>query len=339
MKTPPPCRSLDLPNRPRRLLRRSVPPLLSTVLSTLLAAGCVSSGAAQSGQTPPAPKTPAAAAARAAKPGKASAPAKPAAKSAAKPPAQKPVRETAGEAGAVAAAVEELAPRVEVRLRERFAAAGRAYPPKELALLAFKTERSLEVWAEGGAPPAKVWTYPLLDSSPPGPKLEQGDWQIPEGVYRVTWLNPKSDYHLSLALDYPNDFDRAKAAADKRTDLGGDIFIHGKDTSIGCLAIGDPAVEELFVLVARVGPANVRVLIAPDDLRSKPAPAPKVAVEWIDELYGVLRRELARYPASAAPAPADAPATGGRSGRAAPASSSARPAAAAIIPSRKAGER
>ena len=167
-----------------------------------------------------------------------------------------------------------------------------------------------EVWAEGGGAPVKVWTYPLLDSSPPGPKLEQGDWQIPEGVYRVTWLNPKSDYHLSLGLDYPNDFDRAKAAVDKRTDLGGDIFIHGKDTSIGCLAIGDAAVEEVFVLVARIGAGNVRVLIAPDDLRSKPAPQPKVAVAWIDELYAVLRRELARYPASAEPADAAAP--GGR---------------------------
>jgi hypothetical protein len=307
----------DIGECPRQRARGGVRALLSTLLSTLLAAGCVSSGAAQSGQAPPVSTKQSSATTKAAKSAKPGPPAKPAPKTAlktaiktaAKAPAAKPARETAGETGAVAAAVEELAPRVEGSLRERFAAAGRAYPPKALTLLAFKTERTLEVWAEGGAPPARVWTYPLLDSSPPGPKLEQGDWQIPEGIYHVTWLNPKSDYHLSLALDYPNDFDRAKAAADKRTDLGGDIFIHGKDTSIGCLAIGDAAVEELFVLAARVGPTNVRVLIAPDDLRSKPAPAPKVAVEWIDELYGVLRRELARYPAS--PAPADAPATGG----------------------------
>jgi len=52
----------------------------------------------------------------------------------------------------------------------------------------------------------------------------------------------------------------------------------------------------------------VRVLIAPDDLRSKPAPTPKVAVAWIDQLYAVLKRELARYPATAA----EAAAPGGR---------------------------
>ena len=240
--------------------------------------------------------------------------------------AARAARETAGEPSAVAAMVESLAPKVESGLREQFAKAGTTYPPKALALLAFKEERTLEVWAESGNAPVRVGTYPLLDSSPPGPKLEQGDWQIPEGVYRVTWLNPKSDYHLSLGLDYPNDFDRAKAAVDKRTDLGGDIFIHGKDTSIGCLAIGDPAVEELFVLVARVGAGNVRVLIAPDDLRSKPAPQPKVAVPWIDELYAVLRRELARYAAGAAPADA-------------PARSKASAAAATSMPRKKLAER
>jgi hypothetical protein len=204
----------------------------------------------------------------------------------------------AGETAEVAAVVEKLAPAVEERLRNLFAHVGAAYPPRSITLLGFKEERTLELWAEDGGAPVRVWIYRLLDSSPPGPKLAEGDWQIPEGVYHVTWLNPRSEYHLSLALDYPNDFDRAMAAADKRTDLGGDIFIHGKDTSIGCLAIGDAGVEELFVLVARIGVANVRVLIAPDDLRVKAPPPPKVPVAWLDQLYALLKRELGRYPAA-----------------------------------------
>lgn len=119
---------------------------------------------------------------------------------------------------------------------------------------------------------------------------------MPEGIYRVLWLNPASSHHLSLRLDYPNDFDRAKASREGRTDLGGDIFIHGRDVSEGCLALGDPAIEELFVLAARVGVASVQVLIAPNDLRRRAPPTElKYEPEWLSELYGLLRSELGRF--------------------------------------------
>jgi murein L,D-transpeptidase YafK len=130
-------------------------------------------------------------------------------------------------------------------------------------------------------------------SGGPGPKLREGDRQVPEGLYKLLWLNPNSSYHLSMKLDYPNAFDRGKGRADGRTRLGGDIFIHGRAASIGCLAMGDPAIEELFTLVAEVGVGNVRVTIAPHDLRRRPAPTDGPA--WVRELYEALAPEVARF--------------------------------------------
>ena len=72
---------------------------------------------------------------------------------------------------------------------------------------------------------------------------------MPEGVYRIVALNPNSSYHLSMKLDYPTEFDLSKARAEGRTRPGSDIFIHGKAVSIGCVAVGDDAIEEIFVLV------------------------------------------------------------------------------------------
>ena len=76
---------------------------------------------------------------------------------------------------------------------------------------------------------------------------------MPEGVYAIEAFNSNSRFHLSLKLDYPNAVDRQQAALEGRDQLGGDIFLHGKDVSVGCLAMGDAAIEELFVLVARTG--------------------------------------------------------------------------------------
>jgi murein L,D-transpeptidase YafK len=197
----------------------------------------------------------------------------------------------------VASVLERLGPAVDERLRPLFARARLPYPPRVVHLLAFKQERKIELWAEAGGPPAFVRSYRVLRASgKPGPKLQEGDWQVPEGLYRVTWLNPRSDYHLSLKLDYPNAFDRVKARQEDRGDLGGDIFIHGSDVSAGCLAVGDPAVEELFVLAARVGASNVRVLIAPSDLRrGDPPEETKYRPPWLPELYAQLRAELERF--------------------------------------------
>jgi hypothetical protein len=195
----------------------------------------------------------------------------------------------------IESAVRDLGPAARVRLAPRFRAAGVAYPPRAVTLLVLKEERVLELWAEDAGAVRLVHRYPVQAASGVlGPKLRQGDLQVPEGVYRVLWLNPNSSYHLSMKLDYPNAFDRERARRDGRTNLGGDIFVHGRAVSIGCVALGDPAIEELFVLAADVGTARVKAVIAPRDLRALSARDPEIASAWAPELYRLLRREMAR---------------------------------------------
>ena len=81
-----------------------------------------------------------------------------------------------------------------------------------------------------------------------GPKRRQGDRQVPEGIYHVNVLNPWSSYHLSLGISYPNRSDRILG---RRKKLGGAIMIHGDCVSIGCVAITDTLIEEVYVAAAR----------------------------------------------------------------------------------------
>lgn len=194
------------------------------------------------------------------------------------------------------------------RWRARFAATGASYPPPEVALLALKEERVLEVYApvaDAAAPWRRVAALPILGASGvAGPKLREGDLQVPEGIYRVESLHPNSLYHAALRLDYPNEFDRSMAGRDGRTDagsrLGGDIMIHGGDLSVGCLAMGDPAIEDLFTLAADAGADVVRVVIAPWDLRVRAAPEPgsldAAARPWAPELYRAMSRVISQFP-------------------------------------------
>jgi murein L,D-transpeptidase YafK len=131
-------------------------------------------------------------------------------------------------------------------LTELFAAAGMSYPPEELYLRAFKHERELEVWAGArGKPLTKVKTYPFCAASGElGPKRREGDLQVPEGFYTIDLFNPRSTYHLSMRVSYPNESDRILG----RRPLGGAIMVHGNCVSIGCIAIEDDPIEELYVL-------------------------------------------------------------------------------------------
>jgi hypothetical protein len=194
----------------------------------------------------------------------------------------------------VAQVVEDYGATAGQRLRRRFGAVGVVFPPEEVTLVALKEERQMEVWARGLSGWELIHVYAILGASGgPGPKLREGDRQVPEGVYSIESLNPNSSFHLSLKIDYPSAYDRRQAASDGRTTLGGDIFIHGSDRSIGCLAMGDEAIEELFLLVAQVTPARTHVVIAPRDLRRK-AP-PRSDLGWVATLYGDLRATLTQY--------------------------------------------
>lgn len=195
------------------------------------------------------------------------------------------------------AALAEYGPPARDRLRPAFLAAHVPFPPERVWLVALKDERRLELWAGSPASRTLVKEYAILAASGgPGPKRREGDLQVPEGLYRILWLNPASSYHLSMKVDYPNELDRAKARADRRTQLGGDIFIHGRNVSIGCLALGDPAIEELFVLAADVGVAHVQAVIVPHDFRRRPPALPaRPDPAWLPELYAALEHALRAF--------------------------------------------
>lgn len=131
-------------------------------------------------------------------------------------------------------------------VRQRFADAGLKYPPHEIFLRAFKREMELEVWARNGDGPfRKVATYAITaPSGDPGPKRREGDRQVPEGCYTIEVFNPKSRFHLSLGLDYPNESDRILSDHEKP---GSEIYIHGGAVSIGCLPLGDAVIEEVYL--------------------------------------------------------------------------------------------
>ena len=188
-----------------------------------------------------------------------------------------------------------LSQTAELRIQKLFVQAGVAYPPAALTFVGLKAERQLEVWAQSrvGEAWVQISTYPILAASGgPGPKLQQGDLQVPEGIYGLEYLNPNSLYHLSMKISYPNAEDRKHGKTEGRQNLGGDIFIHGKAVSIGCLAMGDEAIEALFSLVARTGLKHVRVLLVPYDFRKHAVKRPLGAPSWMDEIYANLAQSL-----------------------------------------------
>jgi hypothetical protein len=96
-----------------------------------------------------------------------------------------------------------------------------------------------------------------------------------------------------MKLNYPNEFDLFHAWQEERSDPGTDIFIHGKAKSLGCLAMDDETIEELFVLAAHAGAENVKVVIAPHDPRTFPLEAGIEGLPaWTPELYSRISREI-----------------------------------------------
>jgi len=185
------------------------------------------------------------------------------------------------------------------RVKPHFANAQVSYPPKRLVLAGFKEENELQLYAtDANGPWRLIRTYPILAASGgQGPKLREGDRQVPEGIYSIESLNPNSQFHLSLRIGYPNEFDREQARREGRIELGGDIMIHGGAGSIGCLAMGDQAVEDLFVLAADTGLRNISAILSPVDFRRGKANSPGVKLPpWTDLLYAEIRAKLRELP-------------------------------------------
>ncbi|MDR0809820.1 MAG: L,D-transpeptidase family protein [Gemmobacter sp.] len=101
-----------------------------------------------------------------------------------------------------------------------------------------------------------------LGFQPVGHKQFEGDGKTPEGLYYISHHNPKSRYHLSLGVSYPNVQDRAYASSMGRP-AGGDIMIHGRskykgtnegDWTAGCIAVRDKEIEEVYAMVTQYTP-------------------------------------------------------------------------------------
>jgi len=109
----------------------------------------------------------------------------------------------------------------------------------------YKESSELEVWLQNSDRYSLFKTYEICNfSGRLGPKLKEGDLQSPEGFYYVTAdaLNPNSRYHLSFNLGFPNAYDRSH----KRT--GSYLMVHGDCVSIGCYAMTDRGIEEIYLM-------------------------------------------------------------------------------------------
>lgn len=140
--------------------------------------------------------------------------------------------------------LEQILTRVNPVLHKELAAKGLQLGAP-VFLRIFKLPGQLEVWVEKNGTFKRFKTYPICDFSGfPGPKLREGDWQSPEGFYRVTpeQMNPNSRYHLSFNIGYPNKYDMVR----KRT--GNSIMVHGSCSSMGCFAMNNFRMEEIYAL-------------------------------------------------------------------------------------------
>ncbi len=153
-----------------------------------------------------------------------------------------------------------------------------------------KADRKLHLYRVANGRQSLIKTYRIvLGSNPLGHKREQGDGATPEGDYFITHKNARSRFYLSLGISYPNIQDadaglkarlitkaqhKAILSAINRqekppqnTNLGGDIFIHGggtgmlfgkpNDWTLGCIALENEDIKELFDLLPVKTPVRI----------------------------------------------------------------------------------
>lgn len=140
-------------------------------------------------------------------------------------------------------------------------------PPRAIPvdlIVVDKSDRTLTLYGEGM--PLRGYRGLQFGASPKGHKQFQGDERTPEGRYVIDYRNPRSAYHLSLHISYPDAEDRAFADAHGRSP-GGDIFIHGQpngqaermagDWTDGCIALANHEIEEIWQFVADGTPIRI----------------------------------------------------------------------------------
>ena len=167
--------------------------------------------------------------------------------------------------------VGDLMKRKEDTLMKQFQAKGLVWPAKYIYIRSFKYDCELELWVKNKAADKyklfKTYKVCALAGSL-GPKRMAGDYQVPEGFYYINEFNPRSLYHLSLGLNYPNESDKMLSDFSQP---GGDIYIHGSCVTVGCIPVTDEQIEELYILAAHakdLGQDFIPVHIFPVDFRS-----------------------------------------------------------------------
>lgn len=111
----------------------------------------------------------------------------------------------------------------------------------------FKREGELELWLRKGEQLALYKTYPICKwSGHLGPKKREGDFQSPEGFYSVSarQLHPKSKYHRAFNVGFPNALDKQLGYT------GAALMVHGDCQSVGCYAMTDRGIDEIYDFVA-----------------------------------------------------------------------------------------
>jgi murein L,D-transpeptidase YafK len=167
--------------------------------------------------------------------------------------------------------INEALKRKEDILETQFRQKGLQWPAKNIYLRSFKYDSQLEVWVKGDHQDKyqlfKVYKVCALAGTL-GPKRMRGDYQVPEGFYYINEFNPNSAFYLSLGINYPNSSDRMLADS---LQPGGDIYIHGKCVTTGCIPIMDDQIEDLYILAAHAhsqGQDFIPVHIFPVDFKN-----------------------------------------------------------------------
>ena len=138
--------------------------------------------------------------------------------------------------------------RKEDTLMKQFKEKGLVWPARFVYIRSFKYDSQLEVWVKSSEKDrySLFKTYKICAlAGTLGPKRMRGDYQVPEGFYYINEFNPRSEYHFSLGLNYPNASDRMLSDS---TQPGGDIYIHGSCVTTGCIPITDSQIEELYTI-------------------------------------------------------------------------------------------
>lgn len=151
-------------------------------------------------------------------------------------------------------------------LKKEFKEKNLNYPPNEIYIRAFKAHNEFEIWVRNKG----VDTFTMFKkykicalSGSLGPKRWEGDRQVPEGFYFISDYNPKSDFYLSLMLNYPNYSDLILG---NKATPGGDIYIHGGCVTVGCMPMQDAGIQEIYTLCLNTrlnGQTNIPVHVFP----------------------------------------------------------------------------